>query len=119
MKALFPSIVLLAVLSACALSGCGRPQASPQNLVLISSLRTAASTRNPELLERNAALIAERYTAGAMSEEEHGTFQAILELARAENWEQAELEAFAFQKAQRPSAEQKELVSRRMLVHEH
>ncbi|MCU0962558.1 MAG: hypothetical protein MUF48_20880 [Pirellulaceae bacterium] len=113
------TVRLVGLLQLLLLTGCGRPQATPQNLLLISSLRTAASTRNPELVEKNAALVAERREAGAMTDAEHRIFQAILELARAKKWEQAEREAWEFQKAQRPSAEQIERVKNRTTLHDH
>ena len=93
---------LTALVASFVLVGCGRPQASPQNLHLISSLRTAASTRNPGLLEQNATLIEQRREAGEVGDAEYRTFQKILELARAGNWESAERETIAFQKSHPP-----------------
>lgn len=86
--------------------GCGRPQVEPENLHLIASLRTALSARNLEWLEQNADMIAERYESGKMSEAEFAEFQAILDEARAGDWEAAENDTLAFQKAQRPTDEQ-------------
>jgi hypothetical protein len=93
-------------------SGCGRPQVAPKNLHLTASLRTALSAQNREWLDQNAEVISERHQSGEMSDEEYEAFQAILEEARAGNWREAEEEALALQKAQRPTDEQVEEVSR-------
>jgi hypothetical protein len=110
---------LITLVGSFVLIGCGRPQASPQNLHLISSLRTAASTRNPELLEQNATLIEQRREAGEVGDAEYRTFQKILELARDGDWESAERETIAFQKSQRPTAEQIQRVKDRTVPQHH
>ena len=102
-----PLGVLLAIL------GCGRPQAMPQNRELIASLRTAVNTRNAEWLEKNAKTLEERRDAGRVSDAEYQEFQAIIAKARAGKWEEAERETIAFQKAQRPTHEEIERVSKR------
>jgi hypothetical protein len=84
------------------LGGCGPPQASPENQQLISSLRTALSARNPDWLEQNAEILQERRAAGRVSDEVFSSFRAIIEKARDGRWEEAEREALALQKAQRP-----------------
>jgi hypothetical protein len=84
------------------LAGCGPPQASPQNLPLIGSLRTALSTQNPQWLEQNAKILEARRDAGEGSEQEFAMFQAIIDKARGGQWQEAEAEVIAFQKAQRP-----------------
>ena len=83
--------------------GCGHPQASPENLHLIASLRTALSAENPEWLEQNAAIIQQRRGAGEVGEREYEAFQAIIQMAGQGKWDEAEQQAIAFQKAQRPS----------------
>ncbi len=100
------------LLVATMLWGCGRPQVAPKNLHLIASLRTALSTRNPEWLEQNAEIISQRHQGGKMSDDEYEAFQDILDAARAGDWQDAEHDAIAFQKAQRPTAEQVQRVSR-------
>lgn len=103
-----------------AIIGCSRPQASPQNLQLISSLRTAASTQDAELLEQNATLLEERREAAGVTDAEYKTFQKILDLGRAGKWEEAERETIAFQKAQRPTVEQVQRVKDRQIPrHDH
>jgi hypothetical protein len=99
--------------------GCSRPQASVDNLHLITSLRTAASTRNPEWLSQNAELVEQRRAAGQMTDAEYATFQRIIELARDGKWQAAEREAVLFQKAQRPTPEQIERVRTRTREKSH
>jgi len=94
------------------ITGCGPPQAAPQNQQLISSLRTALSAQNTDWLEQNVKLLEERRTAGQVSDEELEAFQAIIEKARAGQWKEAEEDAIAFQKAQRPTREQIERVTK-------
>lgn len=91
--------------------GCGPPQAAPQNRQLITSLRTAISARNPQWLEKNAEVLEERRAAGNVSDDEYETFQAIIDEAKAGKWDDAEQEAIAFQKAQRPTREEIDRVS--------
>lgn len=85
------------------ISGCSPPQASPQNLQLIASLRTALSTKNSEWLEENARIVEQRRAAGEGTAEEFARFQAIIDKARGGQWQEAEADVIAFQKAQRPT----------------
>jgi hypothetical protein len=105
-------LVVLAALAICA-GGCGPPQASPPNRQLIASLRTALSAQNPDWLEQNAAILQERRAAKEVLDDEFAAFQAIIETARAGQWKEAEGQAIAFQKAQRPTREQVEQVERK------
>lgn len=84
--------------------GCSPPQVSHDHWELLSSLRTACSTRNFEWLGQNEREIAQRRERGLLTEEEHGEFQAILELARNRQWEEAEGRVIQWQRAQRPAA---------------
>lgn len=95
-----------------AILGCGKPQAAPQNRELISSLRTAVNTRNTEWLEKNVKVLEERRVAGQVSDAEYQEFQAIIAKARAGKWEEAERETITFQKAQRPTREEIERVTK-------
>jgi hypothetical protein len=94
------------LLAATFVGGCGYPQAAPNNLRLITTLRTALSARNTEWLDQNVALMEERRQAGEMSDDEYDAFQSIVAQARAGEWEEAERAAVKFQKAQRPTDEQ-------------
>jgi hypothetical protein len=98
-------VVVLVALALC-VQGCGPPQAAPQNRQLIASLRTALSAQNPDWLEQNATILEQRRAAGEVSEDELAAFQAIIEQARAGQWKEAEAQAIAFQKAQRPTREE-------------
>jgi len=92
--------------------GCAPPQVAPQNQQLIASLRTAISARNSEWLEKNAEVLEERRADGKVSDVELEAFQAIISKARAGQWEKAEREVLAFQKAQRPTQEQIDRVTK-------
>ena len=92
--------------------GCGPPQVAPQNQRLIASLRTAISARNSQWLEKNAEVLEERCAEGKVSDAELEAFQAIINKARAGQWEEAEREVLAFQKAQRPTQEQIDRVTK-------
>lgn len=104
-----PRSVLLsaAVLALLTFAGCYRPpQVAPDNLELISSLRTAISTRSLERLDQNVQAIHERQATGEMSAAEAAAFMDLIEMARDGRWEAAEQRVVAFQKRQRPSQEQ-------------
>ena len=88
------------------IAGCGPPRAAPEDQRLIASLRTAISAQSTEWLDKNAALLEERRAAGTMSDEAYETFKSIIETAKAGNWDDAEQQVIAFQKAQRPTREQ-------------
>lgn len=88
--------------------GCGKPQAAPQNRIVISSLRTAVNTRNVQWLEKNAQLVEERRLAGEMGDKEYEQFLSIIALAREGKWAEAEQQAIAFQYAQRPTREEQD-----------
>lgn len=90
--------ITLLVLSA----GCGKPQAGPENLELISSLRTAVSAENEEWLEQNVQAIEKRHDSGKMSDRAYEALQAIVRTAREGQWESAEKKVIALQQAQRP-----------------
>jgi hypothetical protein len=106
------SLVLALLLGAAALAGCSRPQVEPDNLHLIASLRTALSARNTQWLQQNAELINERHRQGKLSDKAHREFVAIIEKAEHGNWQEAEEDTLAFQRAQRPSDDQVQRVQR-------
>ena len=87
-------------------TGCGYPAVDPDNMKLISTLRTALSARNETWLQANQDLIEARRDAGAMGDEEFEAFQAIIQRARAGDWAGAEQDSVAFQRAQRPTEAQ-------------
>lgn len=88
-------------------AGCYRPpQAATDNLELISSLRTAISTRSHQRLDDNERVLAERHSQGKLSDDEFKAFNDLIALARAGDWEKAERRVVQFQRAQRPTQEQ-------------
>jgi len=81
--------------------GCTRPPAVQyHNLKLISSLRTAISAQNSAWLEGVAKAVTVRRDAGEMDSEEYEHFQAIIAVARAGRWKDAEQDCFRFETAQ-------------------
>jgi hypothetical protein len=87
-------------------SGCGYPAAEPENLRLITSLRTALSARNEAWLEANEKMIEQRHIDKVMSDETYEAFKEIIAKAREGDWKGAELESLEFQRAQRPTRQQ-------------
>lgn len=88
-------------------TGCYRPpQVAPDNIELITSLRTAISTRKLEWLDDNVREIGQRHAAGELSDTELQAFQELIEMARAGHWEDAEKRIVKFQRRQRPTQEQ-------------
>jgi hypothetical protein len=84
------------------LSGCGgQPQAGPGNARLVESLRTAISTRRTDWLEDNAKAVASRHESGQLADESYEALQAIIDQARAGNWDGAESAVLKLAKAQR------------------
>jgi hypothetical protein len=89
-------------------AGCGYPAVEPENMELITSLRTACSARNDAWLKANEEKVEKRHADGAMSDDAYETFSAIIAQARGGDWAAAEAACLKFQKAQRPSVEQVE-----------
>lgn len=88
-------------------AGCYRPpQVASDNLKLISSLRTALSTRNLERLDDNQKALDDRRAEGKLSEEEFAAFSDLIAMARAGKWEKAEQRVVKFQRVQQPTQEQ-------------
>jgi hypothetical protein len=96
------------------LTGCGYPAAEPENLRLITSLRTALSAKNETWLNQNDELIEKRYAEKTLGEASYQAFKAIVNQARAGEWREAEFEALKFQRAQRPTQEQKNRLPKRV-----
>ncbi len=95
------------------LVGCYRPpQVAEENLELISSLRTALSTRNPKRLDDNDRVMRERHAAGELSDTEMAAFNELIEMARDGEWEAAEKRVVTFQRKQRPTQEQIDRIPR-------
>lgn len=101
MRLCFPGVAIVVCLTGMTL-GCGKPQVAPHNLQLTASLRTALSAENPQWLAANKTKIEQRHAAGEMSQEEYEAFVAIIDTAESGDWDDAEWDALALQKAQRP-----------------
>ena len=99
--------------AACLQSGCSRhPEVAPDNRRMISSLRTALSTQRADWLAQNVQAIEARRRAGKMSDIEYAAFQSIMNQARQGEWKAAERDAVSFEKAQRPTPEEIERVTK-------
>ena len=99
--------------AACLLSGCSRhPEVAPDNRRMISSLRTALSAQRTDWLQQNVHAIEARRRAGKMSQVEYAAFQAIVNKAKQGEWKAAERDAVRFEKAQRPTPEEIERVTK-------
>ena len=93
-------VVIAGVLSA----GC-RPRAPRidfANRRYSGALRTAANTRSVERLCRARELIDRDHARGLISVEEHAAYAAIIALAEAGQWQEAERRATRFRSDQRP-----------------
>lgn len=99
-----PAMILCPVaVAVLALSGgCRRyPLADhAEAIVLVSSLRTACSAQKPEWLEQSEAKIESYLSEGLIDQSEYDALTSIVQLAKDENWEQAEKECHRFQKDQ-------------------
>lgn len=100
MRQFYLTLIILAVFNV----GCGYPPVAKNNLHLTMALRTAVSARNTEWLSLCREDIEKRQHAGEMSPAEFENFQRILKLADSQEWQAAEEQIVAWQKAQRPTA---------------
>ncbi len=84
-----------------ALVGCsGEPsQRELKNRRELEALLTAVTLKNRKELDRDAERIAERHTAGELSDAPYRTLQEIVEKARAGDWSAAEKQAYDFRKS--------------------
>jgi hypothetical protein len=106
--------VLACALIAAVMAGCGGPpQVAPANRRLIDGLRTATSSAQPEWVEESAKQLEEAKSKGTVSDQEYAEFEAIIGMARAGKWKEAEAEAIRLGKAQKPTAEEIERLKSR------
>ncbi len=98
----------LGVSSFCIISflftGCGLTQFSPSNRHILAALQTAISAKNEQWLDGVAKQIAEQRSKGEMSDAEFKALNAILQAAKAGQWEAAQKRVFALSEAQRPTS---------------
>jgi hypothetical protein len=85
------------------LAGCGprAPEIEFANRRYSAALRTAANTKNPDRLARAKEHIDRDHAAGIIGPEEYACYQAIVALAEAGRWQEAERQAIRFRRAQR------------------
>jgi hypothetical protein len=85
------------------LGGCGprAPAIEFANRRYSAALRTAANTKNPDRLARAKAHIDRDHAAGIIGPEEYACYQAIIALAEAGRWQEAERQAIRFRRDQR------------------
>lgn len=93
---------LAALLLLLTLSGCRRyPEvSSPEALKYIAALRTACSTQSGPRLEKVARVVDQAASGGKVTPREAEAFRRIIDRARQGQWQDAEWECLAFQKAQ-------------------
>jgi hypothetical protein len=71
--------------------GCGGPpQLGAQNVRLVESLRTAISARRTDWLEQAAKTASARHESGQLDDRQYAALDAIVQQARAGEWEAAE-----------------------------
>ncbi len=86
-----------------ALAGCGSTQFAPANRHVLAALQTAISAKNDQWLEGVAQQIVDQRTKGQMSDAEFKALDAILQTAKAGQWDAAQKRVFALTEAQRPT----------------
>ena len=91
------------------LAGCGsQTQIAPANRKLLEGLQTAVSSKNTEWLEAVVKQLDDRRTKGEISSAEFQSIGAVIQLAKADDWDTALKRVFALSEAQRPTAEDQE-----------
>lgn len=83
--------------------GCGPPQVEAEQRELLLGLVTAASARDPNLLEQAGRLIEVEREAGRLSTATDEAFTEIVEAGRAGDWDAASRRAFSLREAQEPT----------------
>lgn len=108
-------LALAIVLMGFAISGCGQPQVAGDHRDLVLRLATGASTRDPEIINRAAEEIDRLALAGDLKDDEEKAFRAILVMAKAGRWDQAQSLAYALRDGQEPTTEDQQRVAKRTL----
>ena len=108
------ALLLLVVANGCG----GGPQLSGENRELAVSLATAVSTREPKWLDENAALLEKRRAEGQCTDAEYAALKAIIDKAKAGDWDAAQDAAYALRDAQEPNAEDLKNLEARKVSHE-
>src|SRR5947209_1712412 len=84
------------------LAGCGNTQIDPSNRKLLEGLQTAVSSKNTAWLEAVVKQLDDKRTKGEISSAEFQSFDTIIQLAKADDWDTALKRVFALSEAQRP-----------------
>jgi hypothetical protein len=84
--------------------GCGSTQFSAPNRHILAALQTAISAKNSEWLDGVARQVTEQRSKGEMTDAEFKALDAILQAAKAGQWDAAQKRIFALTEAQRPTA---------------
>jgi hypothetical protein len=81
-----------------AFAGCGGEASEREikNARVFEALLTAVSLRNKTELEKDAELIASRYSEGELSDSNHRVLKGIIQKARDGDWGTAERKAYEF-----------------------
>jgi len=106
--------LLLAFAGLC-LAGCGQTQVAPAHRDLVLRLATATSTRDAGVLDRAATDIDALARARELSDQEAKAFRAIIDAARADDWDQAQELAYRLRDGQEPTEEDRARVAKRTL----
>ena len=85
--------------------GCGRTQVSAPNRRLLASLQTAVSAKQTDWLEAAARQLADKRSAGEVSESEFKVMNAIVVKAKSGDWKGSQQDVFALSEGQQPTAE--------------
>ncbi len=96
------SRLVIALMAMALLSGCGRsPQVtSPESLDFIKEVYTACNTRSDTRLTKCEAKLAQLLQENKLGEKEAKRFQRILELAKKQEWDQAQESSLQFARDQ-------------------
>jgi len=88
-----------------AIAGCGSTQVAPANRKLLEGLQTAVAAKNVEWLDAVVKQLDEKRAKAEVSKAEVADFDAIIQQARAGDWDAALKRVFALSEGQRPTAE--------------
>lgn len=91
-------VVLLLPLSFIWMPGCRQypPVSSPESLKLMKLLYSACNSKNQSRLAKVEAEISKLSSANQLTVEEREAFERIIKMAKANQWQAAELSAFQF-----------------------
>jgi hypothetical protein len=109
------ALTVLVTASAVLVGGCGPPQVKPEHRELVLRLATAASTRDPRLLESASREVDDLRDGGEFRGPDASALGSIIEAGRAGDWDRAQRLAYSLREAQRPTPEDLERIRARTL----